>query len=67
MIIVGGRAYTMLSDGTHDYAVGLDAASGEETWRFRMGSTLNLPNADPGRLYNRREVGNPSIQDSSFQ
>ena len=50
MIVVGGRAYTMLSDGTHDYAVGLDAGSGNKIWRFRMGSTLNLPNADPGPL-----------------
>lgn len=36
--VLGSRAYTMDSDGTSDYALGLDAATGEELWRRRLDS-----------------------------
>jgi len=36
MAIVDGRLVTMFSDGEHDYLAALDAASGEEIWRYRI-------------------------------
>jgi enterochelin esterase-like enzyme/outer membrane protein assembly factor BamB len=37
--VADGRAVTMFSDGEFDYAVGLDAGTGEERWRFRIAET----------------------------
>jgi outer membrane protein assembly factor BamB len=51
MIVCADKAYTMLSNGTDDFAVCLDAATGDEIWRVKVASTLYLPgNADPGPL-----------------
>lgn len=37
--IADGRAFTMFSDKTNDYAIAFDAGSGEELWRFEIGET----------------------------
>lgn len=37
--VASGVAVTMFSDGTDDYAVAFDAASGEELWRHRIDAT----------------------------
>ncbi len=37
--IADGRAVTMFSDDTWDYIISLDAESGEEQWRYRIGET----------------------------
>ena len=38
---VGDRLYTMDSDGTTEYVLALDAASGKELWRVPAGPKLN--------------------------
>jgi len=37
--IVGSRAVTMGSDDTSDFAICLDAATGKELWRYKIGPT----------------------------
>ncbi len=37
LAVVGGRLYSATSDGDLDYAICLDAASGEEIWRTAIG------------------------------
>jgi outer membrane protein assembly factor BamB len=37
--IADGRAITMFSDGENDYMIALDAATGEELWRYRLDET----------------------------
>ena len=36
--VVGGRLYTMFSDGPDEFAVALDAATGKQLWRVRTDS-----------------------------
>jgi outer membrane protein assembly factor BamB len=62
IVVAGGRAYTGVSDGTHDHAVSIDVASGRELWRTRLGDTYRghdgskdgpvaTPTLDDGRLF----------------
>ncbi|MDE0299761.1 MAG: PQQ-like beta-propeller repeat protein [Candidatus Poribacteria bacterium] len=53
MSVVGGRVYTMFSEGDDEFVVCLDASNGEEIWRFRSDSNYqesmggNGPRATP--------------------
>ena len=59
--VVGGRAFTMLASGDVEYAVCLDAASGQEIWRTGIGELLvdndgadgprATPTVDGGSVY----------------
>jgi outer membrane protein assembly factor BamB len=60
--VVAGRAYTGLSDGTHDHAVAFDPATGREAWRTKLGETyrghdgskdgpISTPAVDEGRVF----------------
>jgi outer membrane protein assembly factor BamB len=49
--VAGGRAVTMFGDGESDFVVALDAGSGEEVWRFRIGEMFpKVGGADGGQL-----------------
>ena len=37
--IVNGKAITMFSDGSHDFAAAFDATSGKEIWRYKIAET----------------------------
>ena len=39
--VADGRAVTMFSDGRFDYVIALEAETGEERWRFRLGTTYS--------------------------
>jgi enterochelin esterase-like enzyme/outer membrane protein assembly factor BamB len=39
VVVSGGRVVTMYSDGQSDHVVALDAATGKELWRHRLGGT----------------------------
>lgn len=52
MAVVDDRVFTMFGDQGDEYAAAFDAATGEELWRFKMGSNLrndqgNGPRATP--------------------
>ncbi len=60
MAVVGGRLYSAASDEQLDYAICLDAASGEEIWRTAIGPVWDngfgngprsTPTVAPGALY----------------
>jgi outer membrane protein assembly factor BamB len=39
IIVAGGRAFTMGTDGEHDYLFAFDPATGRDLWRARIGPT----------------------------
>lgn len=58
--VAGGRLYTQASDGTNEHALALDAATGEEIWRYPVGETFkdefgngprSTPTVDGDRVY----------------
>jgi outer membrane protein assembly factor BamB len=55
-----GRLYTLWDEGESEFLVGLDAATGEETWRYRVGASFenqwgngprSTPAVDSGVVY----------------
>ncbi|MDA2937055.1 PQQ-binding-like beta-propeller repeat protein [Acidobacteria bacterium AH-259-A15] len=62
VVVVEGRAITMFSDGEFDHLVALDAATGEEIWRYKIANTyrghdgsddgpISTPTVDEGVIY----------------
>jgi outer membrane protein assembly factor BamB len=60
--VADGKAVTMYGDGKTDWLVALDATSGEQAWRYRVGKMfpkiggahggqLSMPVIDDGRVY----------------
>ena len=60
VVIAAGRLYTMAGQGPNEFVLCLDAATGEEVWRFRSDSNFikshgngprSTPTVDGSRLY----------------
>ncbi|MDJ0842463.1 MAG: PQQ-binding-like beta-propeller repeat protein [Acidobacteriota bacterium] len=49
IIVADGRVLTGFSDGKEDFVVALDAGTGAELWRYRIGPTFKSP-ADDGTI-----------------
>ncbi len=58
--IVGGRLFTMVSDGEDDYVVALDSEAGEEIWRVGAGPTRP---GGPGQLAG--PISTPAVADGT--
>jgi outer membrane protein assembly factor BamB len=58
IVVTGGRALTMFSDGEFDYLVALDSATGEEAWRYEIDTMYaGHDGSDDG------PIGSPAVDD----
>jgi len=59
VVVAGGRAVTMFSDGQHDVLVSLDADNGREQWRMRSAADVEARSVSAAaRRHVRRSFGN---------
>lgn len=68
ILVVGKRVVTGFSDGTSDFVVALDSATGEELWRYRIGAAykghdgsddgpMSTPTVRKGRVFGLGTAG----------